>query len=115
MAGVFAVGIRPASATLNNSSCEYGEFCLWDWNNGSGGTREFYWSSGHSGLPWVGYSGYVRNDAQSAKNRDSECTFRVIDDRGWWPDDWQDIPNDGVLRNLISSVDNENDRHERRC
>ncbi len=105
----------PASAGLNNGTCEYFEFCLWDWDGGTGGYREFYWGTSHTNLNWYGGPGYVRNDADSAMNRDSECTVRVIDDRGWWPDDWQDIPNNGTLYDLISSVDNENDRHERRC
>lgn len=62
----------------------------------------------------------VKNNVESVMNRDNQCDVRIIDDRGIYPDDWQDIPNDtnpdnGInWYNLIGAVDNENDRHQSR-
>ena len=54
----------------------------------------------------------LRNNAESVDNK-TNCDVRIIDDRGWFPDDWQDIAHK-TSADLISSVDDENDRHERR-
>ena len=54
----------------------------------------------------------LRNNAESVANN-TNCDVRVIDDRGWRPDHWHDIAHKSSA-NLINSVDNENDRHERR-
>ena len=56
----------------------------------------------------------VRNNAQSVINNDDDCNVRIIDDRGWWPDDWQDIRNNNRATDLIGEVSEQNDRHESR-
>lgn len=57
--------------------------------------------------------GYVKNNADQVRNRDSSCHVKVVDDRGIYPDDVFTAVNDGNWKTICSSVDNENDRHER--
>ncbi len=95
-------------------TCSYNRFCLYEDHN-TDGSR--YMTSNmnlaHDNLTFANGNN-LKNNAESARNNDNACDVRVIDDRGIWPDDWQDIPNNNTGYNLISSVDNENDRHEER-
>lgn len=93
--------------------CTNGRYCFY---RGDGGTLGRYTTlnsaMSHDNLKFTDGVN-VRDNANSVWNRTS-CKIRVVDDRGAFPDDWHDISGGGKV-NLISSVDNENDRHEKKC
>lgn len=105
--------ISTGVASASTSSCDSGDICIYQ-NDGLGGGlyATVNLNLSHTNLFFTN-GAPVRDRANSVRNRTS-CRIRVIDDRGIYPDDWQDI-NGQSWANLISSVDNENDRHERRC
>ncbi len=111
---VAATALVALPTAAGAGSCTYNRLCFFEDHN-SAGSR--YMTSNmnmsHDNLTFANGND-LKNNAESVINRDNQCDVRVIDDRGWWPDDWQDIPNDNTAYNLISSVDNENDRHEER-
>ncbi len=111
MSAVLIVSGTAASAGI----CDSGKLCIYQNDNGGGGLyKTVNRSISHDNLKFDN-GATVKNGANSVRNRIS-CTIRVIDDRGIYPDDWQDFSGNATKAiNLISSVDNENDRHERRC
>lgn len=83
--------------------------------------KHFWWSQSHASYEWTDvYTGdktswTVRNSASAIRNRDTQCSVKVIDDRGPIPDDVQYILQ-GLGHSyfdLQSHVDDQNDRHER--
>lgn len=108
---VSVVPISVASAGV----CDAAKFCIYQNDNGGGGLyKTFNLTMNHDNLKFDN-GVLVRDRANSVRNRTS-CKIRVIDDRGFYPDDWQDFNgNSNTAVNLIASVDNENDRHERKC
>ena len=107
---VSVVSTIPASAAW---SCAAGKYCFYRGDNGTLGVYSTVNSAmSHDNL-FFSDGVALRDNANSVYNRTS-CKIRVVDDRGAFPDDWQDVAG-GVKVNLISSVDNENDRHEKKC
>lgn len=103
-----ALVAAPASAT-----CTTGEICFYKNDNGGGAVYEtIARAQSHTNLRFSDGKA-VRNNVDSVRNRDTSCSIKVVDDRGIYPDDWQSITNNGRIYNLISSVSNQNDRHER--
>lgn len=107
-----------ADDAVSAHNCNYREICFYDYSNAStsaGWYKTLSRALNHTNILWVnGTNGsYLRNDANSVINRDSACDIKVVDDRGWYPDDVQNIPNNGLIYNLGSSVRNQNDRHEK--
>lgn len=111
---VAAAGAVAGPSVASAGTCSYNYLCFFEDHNGDGSKYStsnmnmshdnLYFANGHA----------LRDNAESVINHDNQCDVRVIDDRGWYPDDWHDIANDNTAHNLISSVDNENDRHEER-
>lgn len=92
--------------------CSPDRLCFFNENSGNGQrwmTHDM--SQVHDNVYYAATTMEVKNNADSVINRDDTCDARVVDDRGIYPDDWHDIPNNGVTYNLISTVDNENDHH----
>ena len=116
---VFSTGVATADSGDGNLNCNAGEICF----NRDGGTltyqKHFWYSGNHSGYTFTnvetgaGGQGDLRDNAYSVKNRDSSCDVKVVDDRGVYPDDYQTIANNNSWTTLISSVRDQNDRHER--
>jgi len=117
LAVVLAIGAAPLAATgaasATTRTCDAGDICIYETDAFGGGLYATpVLSLDHDGL-WFTSAVPVRDHANSVWNR-TYCRIRVVDDRGWYPDDWQDV-NAGARVVLISSVDNKNDRHERNC
>lgn len=97
---------------IASAACNGGEICYYQNDNGGGGEyKTIKRSFSHTNINFNNGVA-LRDNADSVKNRDTNCDIKVIDDRGWYPDDVDTIPNDGLLRNLKGAVDNENDRSE---
>lgn len=102
-------------------ACNSGEICFGSADGNTTYQKHFFWGADHANYFFTNVNTGVqsttplKDNADQVRNRDSACAVRVIDDRGILPDDWQDIPNNGNWTTLITTVDNENDRHERRC
>lgn len=117
LASALSLTALPAIAAVSpgtaSAACDYREICFYQDDNGGGGVWETQSrASSHTNI--FGSNGYtVRNNVDSVRNRDSSCDIKVVDDRGINPDDVDTVPNDGLMKNLKSSVDNENDRHEK--
>jgi transposase len=119
------VGLAAVASAADNGdgylACNAGEICFAKDDGSTTYQKHFFWGADHANYTFVNTSSgaatafLLKDNADQVRNRDSSCAVRVIDDRGIIPDDWQDIPNNGNWTTLISSVDNENDRHERRC
>jgi transposase len=120
LAGTFIqAGIANADSGDGSLACNAGEICF----NRDGANltyqKHFWYSGDHSGYTFTNVStgatgqGYLRDNAYSVKNRDSSCNVKVVDDRGIYPDDYQTIDNNNSWTTLISSVRDQNDRHER--
>ena len=108
IAGVTGVQAAPAGAI-----CTTGEICFYKNDNAGGAVYEtISRSQSHSNLKFSDGTA-VKNNVDSVKNRDTSCNIKVVDDRGVLPDDWQTIVNDSKSHNLMSSVSNQNDRHEK--
>lgn len=109
--GVGLAGV-PALAAAN-TVCDFNEVCFYQDHNLVGAIYDTAnTDQSHNNLVFSNGQG-LKDDAESIWNRDNACDIRVIDDRGFYPDDWQDVAQ-GDWANLIGSVDNENDRHESR-
>lgn len=114
----------PAQADVGDGklACNSGEICFSrDYYSGTKPTyqKHFWYSGDHDGYYFVNVNTGVqdttplRDNANALRNRDTQCSVKVIDWRSFWPDDTQTIPNTGQWVNLDSSVVNQNDRHER--
>lgn len=110
-AGAVAGHRVPAGAT-----CTTGEICFYKNDDGGGAVYEtISRAQAHANLKFSDGTA-VRNNVDSVANRDTSCNIKVVDDRGIYPDDWQTIPNTPSRTkpiNLIGSVSNQNDRHEK--
>lgn len=102
----------------NQLACNSGEFC-YSYDASFTYQKHFYYSGSDSNYTFVnirngaGTNLPVRDNAYAAKNRDTSCNFKVVDDRGFYPDDYQTIYRGNNWNTLIESVRNQNDRHER--
>lgn len=115
------VSAQAASADSGDGKlgCNWGEICF----NRDGGNltyQKHFWNSGsHDNYKFTNVStgttghGNVRDNAYSVKNRDGSCTVKVVDDRGFYPDDVHAIPNNSTWVMLKDAVRDQNDRHER--
>jgi len=122
-AALSAAVVLPATAALaddgdGNLACNSGEICYtWD---GTYTYQKHFWNAGNddnyvfTNVTNGVRSGYqVRDNAWGVWNRDTACNVRIVDDRGFYPDDVQTIYRNGGWTKLIDSVRNQNDRHER--
>lgn len=121
-----AVVLTGQSATADvgdgNLGCNSGEICYSRYASNNTYQKHFWWNANHAGYKFTNVNtgatgqGNLQNGADKINNRDSSCDVKTIDDRGALPDDVFNAPNGGGWRDITSSVDNENDRHERhRC
>lgn len=129
-ASAFTLGIGPATATSNPDigdgklSCNNGEICLAK-DKDKRHQKHFSPTSRNKGH--VSHDNFyfvdVKTGKKDAKLRDNvyavrnstKCDIKIVDDRGWYRDDVQTVPNDGEWHTLKSSVRDQNDRHEWIC
>ncbi len=116
------ITLTNTSATPDNGdgweACNLGEICFHDLSDTERYRKHFFRNANHDGIQWWDAVanrrvGWLRDDANTIRNRHREKCVKVIDDRGWWGDDVFVVPRDGILRVIPASVQNQNDRHER--
>lgn len=121
LAGSIILSGQSASADVGDGwlSCNSGEICF---SRDAGNTtyqKHFWWAADHEGYQFTnvnngaGNQGAVRDGADQINNKDTSCKVKVVDDRGFYPDDVFDVARGGGWKDIPGSVDNENDRHER--
>ena len=116
---VTTAGVAAADSGDGSLACNGGEICFSRDDGNYTYQKHFWYSADHAGYKFVNVtngtttSSYVRDGADQIRNRDSNCDVKVVDDRGWYPDDVFVAINDGSWKTISSAVDNENDRHER--
>lgn len=117
-----AVSVSPAFAGDYGDgklSCNSGEICLSKHYGDYTWQKHFWYGASHSGYYWTnvntGSGGTaVVNSASAIKNRDTSCAVKVVDDRGWLPDNYATFASgDTVWRYVGSELNDRNDRHER--
>lgn len=120
-----AGGVGPAAAADvgdGQLGCNIYEICFSRDDSNNTYQKHFYNAGSHDNYTFTNVNtgatnqGALKDGADKIANRDGSCDVRVVDDRGLYPDDVQTVPNNSgsvVWVSLDSSVDNENDRHER--
>jgi hypothetical protein len=100
-------------------SCNRGEICFARDIPSTTYQKHFWYSADHNGYYFTNVNtgnrdgGPLQDHADQVRNRDTVCAVLVVDNRGIFPDDSYRAPNDGVWKNIPSTVDNENDHHTR--
>ena len=115
-AAISAAVVVPATAASADGgdgllACNSGEICL-SWDANTSQQRHFYYNANHADYRFANGQP-VRDNVYSVNNRDTACSVRIIDDRGFYPDDVQVISRNTGWTRLADSVRNQNDRHER--
>jgi transposase len=119
--GFVGAGVTIANADSGdgNLACNGGEICFARDDGSYTYQKHFYYGASHDNYVFTNVTtgsadgGYLKNNADQIRNRDSSCDVKVVDDRGIYPDDVFTAVNDGNWKTISGEVDNENDRHER--
>ncbi|MET7968717.1 hypothetical protein [Micromonospora sp. NPDC005305] len=118
MVGAFAA---PASADVGDGklTCNTGEICYARDSDNTNYQKHFWDEGWHTSYTFTdvrngtGGQGNVRDGADQIRNRDTECSVKVVDDHGVLPDDHRTYSNNSTWYVLHSDIKNQNDRHER--